>query len=753
MERNRFDLTEDERYCLNQIKRRTRYEDGKFYFKDGPRSNYEDKQLGQDDDTFDFASIVDRIVPFVLSRYFMLNNRMLMLNSELTTKLSQFLKYQPFCPMHMRPVNCSRKFPKRRVNTKYYPKCLSDLPKLLMMVDGLRMRKLKRKMKHSLCQICYGTKFGMPHATVTGVNLDGYPNNLAKIQLNHLIPGRKIDPKEYFAVIARMADMMGMTSEQRMTFEVPSLEQMQECMRGYDTASGYVPWAPGDKLIEIQDPDNVNYIREPSRAKKKDLATHIALYLLDNFKELNMLMEQGKFCTKPFFGESFNVEEFKWEILNCLEAEDIETFKKMKTKLRLFFIESGTYTMLSLILLRPIHKFLIGGPFGIGLEINSGAFKDLAREMLAQGHKDKGYDFHLPRKDAELLDHIYDLYPELIERVFIEFDISAFDQSLLYSILVAVALFYCMFYRYDKDNGLTRLLMSDMGYRLCVKYLHMLGMDRAWVVLGMMFSGKFETSTGNTIYQTFVFVSYIHNKMKKYANHSKIELLYIAFQYNLIVFKFQGDDLAGSYPKIFETLFEFTYNDYRLWCEKYGLIIKKGSSANPIIGKAYFYLYNGVWEEDDEKHVMSVTYLNNQICAIYENDQFIGIYPYRPASDLLFRLGNSDKASEYIEGIYAKVLSLAMLTMGNIECYQILKEMYSILKSKYKINYTKIPDFLDMLSKGSNTFYQLKKSEMEFDEFPTMDNLRYRHDQEVSPTRYALINFAQDTRTIIFENI
>jgi len=158
-----------------------------------------------------------------------------------------------------------------------------------------------------------------------------------------------------------------------------------------------------------------------------------------------------------------------------------------------------------LILLRPIHKFLIGGPFGLGLEINAGSFKKLAREMLAQGKVNRDYKYHLPRKDWETLDFIYNMYPELVERVFIELDITAFDQSLLYPVLVAVALFYCMFYKYDSDNGLTRLLMSDMSYRLCVKYLHMLGMDRAYVVLGMMFSGKFETSTGNTIYQFFCF--------------------------------------------------------------------------------------------------------------------------------------------------------------------------------------------------------------------------------------------------------
>jgi len=438
--------------------------------------------------------------------------------------------------------------------------------------------------------------------------------------------------------------------------------------------------------------------------------------------------------------------------LSCLEAEDKQTYEKFKNKLRLFFIESGTYTLLSLILLRPIHKFLIGGPFGLGLEINAGSFKKLAREMLAQGKVNRDYKYHLPRKDWETLDFIYNMYPELVERVFIELDITAFDQSLLYPVLVAVALFYCMFYKYDSDNGLTRLLMSDMSYRLCVKYLHMLGMDRAYVVLGMMFSGKFETSTGNTIYQFFVFVSYIHHKLKKYENHEKIHILQIAFEYMLIYFTFQGDDLAGSYPKIFEEWFGMTYSDYKAWCLYYGLTVKKGYSNRPMIGESHFYSVGGVWEEDDAKHIKSVTFLKNEVCATYENDEFMGIFPYRSASDLIFRFGNSDKASEFIEGVYAKALSLGMLTVGNIECYQYFQQAFELVRKKYDINFDNINVMLDTMAKTSNTFYQLRKSEVEFDGgFPSLINLRIRHDQEKEPVRYGLQCYARDSHYEIYD--
>jgi len=241
--------------------------------------------------------------------------------------------------------------------------------------------------------------------------------------------------------------------------------------------------------------------------------------------------------------------------------------------------------------------------------------------------------------------------------------------------------------------------------------------------------------------------------LKNYENHPKVYLLQVAFEYMLIYFTFQGDDLLGSYPKIFEEWFDMTYADYKAWCLYYGLTIKKGYSDRPMIGESYFSKIGGIWEEDDEKHVKSVTFLKNEFCATYEDGVMVGIYPYRPARDLIFRFGNSDKASEFIEGIYAKALSLGMLTLGNIECYQYFQQSFELIRRKYDINFDNINFMLDTMAKTSNTFYQLRKSDIEFGSgFPLLSDLRIRHNQEKDPSRYGLQCYARNSHYEIYDN-
>jgi hypothetical protein len=122
---------------------------------------------------------------------------------------------------------------------------------------------------------------------------------------------------------------------------------------------------------------------------------------------------------------------------------------------------------------------------------------------------------------------LYTLYPRLRKRRYFDADIGQYDQSLLYGGLMWVALMYCCFYDFQYSS-LARVLMADITYRLSTKYLHMVGMDELFLVLGMMFSGKFETSTGNTLYQVFVYLMYIFHKMEKYKDHADIVLLHLA---------------------------------------------------------------------------------------------------------------------------------------------------------------------------------------------------------------------------------
>jgi len=133
------------------------------------------------------------------------------------------------------------------------------------------------------------------------------------------------------------------------------------------------------------------------------------------------------------------------------------------------------------------------------------------------------------------------------------------------------ACFFATFYKYD--NYLDMIVMSDVIFRLCVKFLYLIGVDDVFMVFGMMFSGKLETSHGNTIYQNLVFFLYLGDLLSRNKEDPEYFLLMEAIRFKLLTRGFSGDDMFQGWPQYLERM-GVGLLGYEKFCKKIGLLFK-----------------------------------------------------------------------------------------------------------------------------------------------------------------------------------
>jgi len=386
-------------------------------------------------------------------------------------------------------------------------------------------------------------------------------------------------------------------------------------------------------------------------------------------------------------------------------------------------LEPGHFTMLSHIFLKGIFGFLKTCGFVIGTRLNVGEF------LLFWRYHECNDDHH---------EAIYADYPELRSREYGEADATRYDQSLVYKILYAVGIFFCCFYKYDNKSMVT--VMSDIVFRLCSKFLYLVGVDEVKYVMGMMFSGKFETSHGNTAYQNLVFQMYLTHLLEKWSSHPKYYLLKLSIYMKLITGSFSGDDMFLGWPTILREIFSIGLEDYKAFCGEAGLSFKY-SKIKPLYGTVFFVKEGSFFRE--VRRVDGITFLKNQMSMIYEDGILQGVYPYRPFKDLVFRIGNSDRANQYLDTFFAKLLSLSYLSVGNTEFYDYLNALYLNFQSRNP-NMVFDKDICSYISRGSLSMYYFMSQVDQIDEkrpFPTLEFLRKKHDRAIFRSRPVLQDF------------
>jgi hypothetical protein len=668
-------------------------------------------------DTLSFSTAFNLCLPYFSVHYLRKHKILGRFDPQLLKDCTYFIKYYDFRPIHMIDVDMKNLTP-RSVQLYNMPKMLNDVPLYILKTDGIRAQI--DPTCESGFNYCYGSVFDRPRSVVTGVFDTGYVANLEKMAMNKMYPDPVITQGLIFSAIVSLLHEVGHREEDRLEFFMPDYSKLKNLIEQYQTSPGESPF----KNVTVYNIDTGETKVRVDPPTKRSIAEETCRFIMKFLEEVEQASLDGKMYNKVFPGESTCRESRKNEILNALECMDYQELCDMHTKVRLFYIESSHFTIVSHVYLKGVFAFLKGFGFEIGASLNEGEFLDI-------------WDYHECKTDEHL--KIYDEYPELREREYGEGDIKRFDQSLIYSLLFAVGIFFACFYRYSQNA--MRTVMSDIIFRLCTKFLYLVGLDAVKMVLGMMFSGKFETSHGNTAYQNIVFRMYKTYKLMKYKDHPKFYLLEISIKFVLVTNSFCGDDMFLGWPRILRELFNFCLMDYKEFCANVGLYFKFCRNK-PLYAIVKF-------EEDGIKKEIyreeGIVFLKNQMAKIFEGDKFVGIYPYRPFKDLVFRIGNSDKANEYLDTFYAKILSLAYLSVGNSEFYMYLSTLEKLFRKK-NTNYKFEKDICINLFKGSYTMHNFQKHLGEIDEkdpFPTLKFLRNKHDSGIKRNRVRLMNFNQ----------
>jgi len=380
----------------------------------------------------------------------------------------------------------------------------------------------------------------------------------------------------------------------------------------------------------------------------------------------------------------------------------------------------------------PIFNFVNINGVEIGTKLNKGGQARIYKRM----------DCGSTIPGDPIFETLYTMFPFLREREYFGGDFSGFDMTLLYRLLNAVGMFIAFFYSYKGMNGYAaRTVMSDIIYRLTFKYLYITFMSRLYKVEGMMFSGKYETSNGNTLYQCIVFFMYLDHKLRQYKDNKNLVYLKIGIKYHLFCFAFSGDDNFLGYPKVFSDWFNINAEDYKEFVkEKAGLIYKYIEKA-PLYGVVYCEeVLPEFWVEIKEKTVKGMTFLKNSCVHVYERSygstvfEYQGILTYRDWDEVVFRLGNSDKSNQYTITVFAKIMSLANLCMGNRMAFAYLRHLYRTLKSVMQFNdVIRVGDIKHMAKKSGAVYYLVQgKDDDDYIEFPKIEDLREAHNAFVN---------------------
>jgi hypothetical protein len=654
------------------------------------------------------------------------------ITSSFLEEVPELIRKHTFDPPHMRRIDDHHVTP---YNESLYnlPKYLVDVPLVILEADKYIQRNVGPKAVKCF-NVSYCVKGGMPVSVVTGVHSNGLARNLKKMELNkYKIDSSIPDTMLYAGMFMLLKDINAPVRS--IEIERPEKNLLIEHIAKYKTSVGIIPLENPVLLRGVKNKLEVIYDKMPtSKSAVKDWVADLIMEYWDMLDKVLEDHDQDRF----FPGAIINKSCFKYEIKNGHEVNSIEDLEDLHKKVRLFFIEPVHAVMMSHIALAGLFKFLTMPGFEIGTKLNDGGYKH-----VWQQHDLNSTDFN--RMEGSVYDALYERYPFFRKRASDEADFETYDQSLLFKFLMLVGLTKCMFYIF-KMGTCTRTIMGDVVFRLVFKYLYLVPLAMLFIVLGMMFSGKFETSHGNTLYQNLVFMCYIVFKLDQHKYSKQIGYFKIAVDYKLLSRSFSGDDMFRTYPEYIRDTFNFTVDDYAQFVVKLGLRFKY-KYVKPLYGVVHSVRTGLGWITTNP--VQGVTFLKNQMALVYEDEgkgkglEYVGLYPFRSTTDLLFRVGNSDKANQYLDSFFAKILSLSYISFGNREAYTYMRVLYLISRKRFKWDGKINIDMMQNIFKGSSVMFYAFNMLAGSTDFPDLQELRNRHDTGVPKNKREIWGFNQ----------
>jgi len=624
-----------------------------------------------------------------------------------------------FCPPHMEIIdNVPNELLNKTEGQNDPPMMLPEIPLLIAATDNYFIQQGCQDYQ-SVSSISFGMRDQYTNSVITGISSKGIESNLANMATNK-VEVDDISNELLISAVLMMLHDNDAYNQERVRIQVPERGELERLIKTYKTGTGVVP--VNNYVTSHVYSNGICDIDRKKPKTKKALAKHLDKLITEALEEL---FDSGEIRDRVFPGVSVCVSARKFEILNATDCSDLQELESMHSKLRLFFVESAHCIFLSYIALKGLFEFLSRNGWENGTLLNDGGFFDIFRRHSCGT---AGYD-------KEKFKDIYEKYPELIPRTTWEGDVNKFDQGLLFRILGIVGIFFSSWY--DISHNFTATIMGNINFRLMYKYLYIVPLALLYAVMGMMFSGMFETSHGNTAYQMVVFFCFISEFLDKSRQHVRFQMFKDALNAGLFCKGYLGDDTILTLPTIFTTEFGMTKEAYKDFALRFGLRFKY-FKENPLFGIVVNYKCGDVWVTKNT--VVGATFLKNSMCYNFDivdgKETFAGFYPYRSCSDLGFRIGNSDKANSTIDGFMAKLISVAYLSVGNRQMYEFSKQCYT-----YALKVYGKPEFdkerLKNIMKGSGALYNLLENIDGF-EFPDFEGLRLRHDKHVTKPKKKL---------------
>jgi hypothetical protein len=519
----------------------------------------------------------------------------------------------------------------------------------------------------------YDYEHGIANRYMAGNSYVGYLTTLNKMGANI------VEPREsgILAPLLHVADdlMYKMGIEWREPRQMDfSKENIYRMLKDLDSSSGWY----NDVITRY----NSQGITNPLKVRKKNLAYEVHKLVW------RLLFEIEEYVAGRGPEPNFNMfaqESRKWEFrtVNMMSkkvtAEDAEA---QILKERLFYIDTILAYVLGKEFFKDFAFMLTSYQSMIGIKVEAGGLQMLWDYTTGSGKSplkkrwEKVY-LHVSRKFGV----------DLRQRRYSKGDWSKFDQTLLAKVLAVMACLCVPFV--SKPDG-----MSDAAYKYLLvvivcevvyKTMYIYSTDSLYDVWGSMFSGKYVTSIGDTVYQMLIRGCYVLFIYLKYARANEIVKLIIE---NMMMTQgYYGDDNIGGWPAYMDDFLMYddadnSAQDFVFMCERIFGMVNKWQEFD-----VYDECYSTHCFEEANGQILLTQYydgpsfIRNQVSHIYLDGVFLGDFPYRSTEDIMAKVGRVLTASRSVAYTMCLVCSLARLCSGNLEAYdQLSKVYYELLK-------------------------------------------------------------------------
>jgi hypothetical protein len=618
--------------------------------------------------------------------------------------------------------------------------------------------------------LVFGEVRGVPLNRIRGIHGDDKMATISKLQDNEL--AAHASPKQMVFALDKMWARAGMTREQRIPFTVPSYTDIYYSNYGSQKAGGY---------CELGDPtDHVR--KEVSRIsgrlvqvvggmqpKKGAIAGTIARHITNYYKSCVKLFERNEIPASGYSGFHRCIVEFKKEIglfsdfydLHQKFDEDqfIRAIKKHKTKIRAFWKDSAIRVVLDRAVSYSASKKIVGGTsshnISIGVDTLRGTFVNLLLQLRADGE-------YVSRRHKRELKKLYKKYPELKDRFYEWLDWSKYDSKLnhndlLFAFCANIAVFDPE--KSDFTSEQIEYFIAESATSLAYKFATIPLLKRAFFIAGVMKSGAFWTSVGDSVIQVMNHIMFTDSVIEKLIREGKRRLAKLAFisvHMDLVRNLIYGDDNTGGVPKVLKE--HLGLAAFAEWCEtNAGFLVKELHPSNgeepyaDAIGQVSYEQRGDYYIENYEYRRDSPTYLKNRAVEVYEDGEFQGIFPHRTTEDLLAKMGNSMRAVGNPTKYLCALISLGYLAIGNTEAYYIIKSVYDnyrdrIMSIRSNVDKTlsdyfnRVREDTSLLTGMSNSMRRVLLSGLP-PVFPLLSLIRARHDETRQLNRKAMITY------------